>query len=63
MTFRVPAMDSRRCARAISSRVSDVPGVHTVEVDFDGRTVRVTGPAEAEAIRGAIAAAGHEVYR
>jgi hypothetical protein len=47
--------------RAISARVSDVPGVRTVEVDLAAGTVRVTGTADPAAVRAAISQAGHYV--
>jgi copper chaperone CopZ len=53
-------MSSRRCVRTISGCVSDVPGVRTVDVRLDTRTVRVTGTAEAAAVHVAIRRAGYE---
>jgi copper chaperone CopZ len=44
----------------ISARVSDIPGVRTVEASLDTCTVRVTGPADAAAIRSAIMLAGYD---
>jgi len=63
ISVHVPSMTSRQCARTISARVSDVPGVHTLEVDLSARTVRVTGPADPAAVAAAIDAAGHPVDR
>jgi copper chaperone len=63
MSFQVPGMRSRDCVRAISSHVSDVPGVRTVEVDLRAKTVRVTGPADPAAVRAAIEEAGFTVAR
>jgi copper chaperone CopZ len=54
-------MISRRCVRAISGRVTDVPGVRTVDARLDTRIVRVTGTAEAAAVLAAIGSAGYEV--
>jgi copper chaperone CopZ len=53
-------MCSRGCVRAISARVSDVPGVRTVEARLDTGTVRVTGTADAAAVRAAIRQAGYD---
>ena len=61
LSFRVPAITCRDCVRKISGRVSDVPGVRTVEVDLVAGVVRVTGDAEPAAVRAAIASAGYRV--
>jgi copper chaperone CopZ len=58
--FQVPGMRSRRCVRAISARVSDVPGVRTVEAALDTGTVRVTGTADPAAVQAAIQLAGYD---
>ena len=60
-SFRIPTMTSRRCVRAISARISDVPGVRTVEACLPTRTVRITGTADPAAVQTAIRAAGHEI--
>lgn len=60
ISFHVPAMRSRHCVRVISARVSDVPGVQTLEVDLDAKTVRVTGSAARMAVGAAITAAGYD---
>ena len=56
--FHVSGMCGRGCVRAISARVSDVPGVRTVEARLDTGTVRVTGTANPAAVRAAIRLAG-----
>ena len=61
ISIRVPGMTSRHGVRLISTHVSDVAGVQTVEVDLDTKTVRVTGDAHVDAIRAAITAAGFDV--
>ena len=58
--FAVPAMTCRHCVRAISAQVRDVRGVVALEADTTTRTIRVQGPADRDAVRSAIAAAGHE---
>jgi copper chaperone CopZ len=60
-TFQIPAMTSRRCVRAISARISDVPGVRTVEARLDTQTYRVTGTADPTAVQTAIRNAGYHV--
>jgi len=52
-------MHGRGCVRAISARVSDVPGVRTVEASLDTGTVRVTGTADPTAVKAAIRLAGY----
>ena len=59
--IHVAGMRSRRCVRAISTHVSDVPGVRTVEVRLDTGTVRVTGTAEPAAVQTAIRHAGYQI--
>jgi copper chaperone CopZ len=53
-------MYSRGCVRAISARVSDVPGVRTVEANLDTGTVRVTGTADPAGVATAIRLAGYD---
>ena len=57
--FQVSGMRSRRCVRAISARISDVPGVRTVEAHLESGTVRITGTADPAAIAAAIRQAGY----
>lgn len=57
--FQVSGMRSRGCVRAISGRVSDVPGVRTVEANLDTGTLRVTGTADPAAVAAAIRHAGY----
>jgi copper chaperone CopZ len=59
-SFRIPEMSSRHDLRAISACVSDVPGVRTVEVRLDTRTLSVTGTADATAVQTAIRHAGYQ---
>jgi FtsP/CotA-like multicopper oxidase with cupredoxin domain len=54
-------MCSRRCVRAVSARVSDVPGVHVLQVDLAARSVHVIGRADSAAVVAAIGAAGYAV--
>jgi copper chaperone CopZ len=58
--FSVPAMTCRHCVRAISAQVRDVRGVVALEADTTTRSIRVQGPADPDAVRSAIAAAGYE---
>jgi FtsP/CotA-like multicopper oxidase with cupredoxin domain len=54
-------MSARTDARAISSRISDVPGVQTLQADLGSRTVHVTGPADPSAVTAAVTAAGYTI--
>ena len=56
----VPDMSCDHCVRAISSEVATVPGVETVDVRLDWKTLRVTGTADESAVRAAVVEAGYE---
>ena len=59
ISVHVPAMTSRQDVRAVSARISDVPGVRTLRVDLASHTVRVTGLADPAAVAAAIGTAGY----
>ena len=59
ISVHVPAMTSRQDVRAVSARISDVPGVQTLQADLATRTVWVTGPADPAAVTAAIGTAGY----
>ncbi|MCU0307981.1 MAG: cation transporter [Thermoleophilia bacterium] len=61
LTFDVPEISCGHCKSAIESEVAGVPGVARVEVDIEGRTVRVEGSADAGAVVAAIEEAGYDV--
>ncbi len=56
----VPGMSCDHCVRAISSEVAVVPGVETVDVRLQDKTVLVRGTAAEDAVRAAVAEAGYE---
>ncbi len=60
IVLNVPDMSCDHCVRAISSEVAVVPGVQTVDVRLEGKTVRVTGTASEDDVRAAVAEAGYE---
>jgi copper chaperone CopZ len=61
-TYSVPDISCGHCRTAITSEVSTVAGVETVDVDLDAKTVTVTGEAlDRAAILAAIDQAGYEV--
>lgn len=41
--FLVPGMTCDHCVNAVSTELSSVPGVETVEVDLETKTVVVSG--------------------
>lgn len=61
LTLTVHGMTCDHCVRAISGSVADVPGVRTVAVDLEARTVRVTGAVDEAQVRAAVVDAGYTV--
>lgn len=62
ITYSVPDISCGHCRAAITSEVSTVAGVETVEVDLDAKTVTVSGdPLDEQALVAAIDEAGYEV--
>jgi copper chaperone CopZ len=62
LTYSVPGISCSHCASAIRSELSSVPGVASVEVDVDAKTVVVTGASlDPAAVVAAIDGAGYEV--
>ena len=60
-TYAVPAIHCEHCALSIREEVSEVPGVESVEVDLDAKTVTVSGSEVSdELVRAAIVEAGYE---
>ena len=60
-TYAVPAIHCEHCALSIREEVSEVPGVESVEVDLEAKTVTVGGDAVSdELVRAAIVEAGYE---
>ncbi|MEV7808937.1 cation transporter [Microbispora sp. NPDC088329] len=60
LVLSVPAISCGHCVKAIAESVGEVAGVDSVAVDFTAKTVVVIGPADAAAVREAIAEAGYE---
>ena len=62
ITYNVPDVSCAHCQAAITSEVSTVAGVESVDVDLDTKTVTVRGePLDEQAIIAAIDDAGYEV--
>ena len=62
VTYSVPGMHCDHCKEAVTAEVSAVPGVESVEVELDSKTVTVAGRHLDDArLRAAIDEAGFEV--
>ncbi len=62
VTYRVPGVSCDHCRAAIADEVGSLPGVASVEVDLDAKTVTVTGDRlDEQAILSALDEAGYEV--
>jgi copper chaperone CopZ len=60
-TYRVDGMSCDHCRVAVTSEVSRVPGVDTVDVDLDTKLVRVAGAeVDPAAVIAAIDEAGYD---
>ena len=58
--YSVPGMTCQHCVSSVTTEVSAVPGVESVDVDLEAKTVTVVGGEDA-AIRAAIDEAGYEI--
>jgi copper ion binding protein len=62
LTYSVPGMSCEHCKTAITTEVSALDGVQTVEVDLDTKQVAVRGnDLDDQAVRAAIDEAGYDV--
>ncbi|HVU79157.1 MAG TPA: heavy-metal-associated domain-containing protein [Gaiellaceae bacterium] len=61
-TYSVPGVSCEHCRAAIVNEVSPLPGVSSVDVDLEAKTVAVTGESlDDAAIVAAIDEAGYDV--
>jgi copper chaperone len=60
-TYAVSGMTCEHCVRSVTEEVSEVPGVTDVDVDLAAGRLTVTGAADADAVRAAVAEAGYQV--
>jgi copper chaperone CopZ len=61
ITYKVAGMTCDHCKKAVTSEVSAVAGVESVEVDLDTKVVTVVGEGLDDAVlRAAIEEAGYE---
>ena len=58
--YAVTGMNCQSCVKSVTTEVSAVPGVESVEVDLTAKTVTVIGGDDA-AVREAIDEAGYEI--
>ena len=58
--YSVPGMTCQHCVNSVTTEVSAVPGVESVDIDLTAKTVTVTG-GEDGAVRAAIDEAGYEI--
>ncbi len=62
LNYSLPDVSCGHCRAAITSEVETVPGVASVEVDLDAKTVTVTGEGVDDvAVRAAIDDAGYAI--
>jgi len=61
MQLKVTGMTYAHCAAAVTRTVKEVSAGHDVSVDLDQGLVTVTGPADEQAVRTAIAEEGYTV--
>lgn len=61
--YRVSGMTCGHCVASVTEEVSEVAGVQSVEVDLASGEMRVSGGAEDDAVRAAVAEAGYEAER
>lgn len=60
-TLKIEGMMCMHCVSHVDAALKGVPGVETVEVSLEGKTAKVTGSADVEALKSAVAGAGYEV--
>ncbi len=59
--YHVEGMDCAHCAQTITNGVSKFPGVHNVEVDFIGGTLKFEGEVERDTLAQRISALGYQL--
>ena len=59
VTAYVPGLTCSHAVRAMSARLRDIPGVHSVEVDAPAGLVVVRGPVDPREVRAALLEVGY----
>ena len=59
--YAVRGMTCSHCVLSVREEVSEVPGVHAVDVDLSGRMTVTGEDVSDDAVRAAVAEAGYEV--
>jgi copper ion binding protein len=62
-TYQVSGMTCGHCVAAVTTAITELPGVTAVEVDLDSGRVAITStdPPAADAVRAAVHEAGYEL--
>ena len=60
-TYDVQGMTCAHCVRSVTEEIGDVAGVTSVAISLEQGAAVVTGDADPEAVRAAVAEAGYEV--
>ena len=60
-TLNIEGMMCQHCVAHVKKALEGVPGVEAVEVSLEGNNAVVTGSADVEAMKAAVADAGYEV--
>lgn len=64
ISFTVPGMTCGHCTSAVEAELVKVPGVRSVQVDLDTKSVVVTGDGlEWSSLKAAVDEAGYELVR
>ena len=64
LTYKIDGMSCDHCRAAITSAISRVPGVESVEVDLQTKLVQVSGESvDDDAVTAAIDDAGYDASR
>lgn len=61
MTLKIEGMMCRHCQARVEKALKAVAGVEAVEVNLEAKTAEITGSANAEALKKAVADAGYQV--
>ncbi len=61
MTLQIEGMMCAHCASHVDAALKGVPGVESVEVSLENKCAKVTGSADVEALKSAVAGAGYQV--